>query len=141
MSIEEENKARQRRVWEEVINNRNLEIITELFASNYFYRSPLGMDVKGPEGFKQSMANMLKAFPDLHCTIDDMFAIEDKVVTRFTMQGTFTGKYGEITPTGKKFTVTCIIITRWVDGKEVEAWESMDTLAFYQQLGISPPNQ
>ena len=137
----EENIAGQRRVWEDVINKGNLAIIPELFAHSYFYRSPLGMDIKGPEGFKQSITMMRKAFPDLHCTIDDMFAIEDKVVTRFTMTGTFKGEMMGITPTGKKFTVAGIIITRWVDGKEVEAWESMDTLAFYQQLGIPIPAQ
>ena len=140
MSIEE-NKVGQRRVWEEVINKGNLEIIPELFAPNYLYRSPLGIEAKGPEGFKEAMGLMLKAFPDIHCTIDDMFAVGDKVVTRFTMQGTFKGEMMGITPTGKKFTVAGIIITRWVDGKEIEAWESMDTLAFYQQLGITPPGQ
>jgi steroid delta-isomerase-like uncharacterized protein len=135
----EENKAGQRRVWEEVFNKGNLAIIPELFAPNYFLRSPLGMDIKGPEGFKQSVAMMRTAFPDLHCTIDDMFAVEDKVATRFTITGTFKSEMMGIAPTGKKLTLTGIVITRWTGGKEVEAWESFDTLAFYQQLGISPP--
>ena len=140
MSVEE-NKAGQRRVWEEVINKGNFKIIPELFAPSYFYRSPLGIDIKGAEGFKQSLTMMRTAFPDIHCTIDDMFAVEDKVVTRFTISGTFKGEMMGIAPTGNKFTVAGIIITRWADGKEVAAWESMDTFAFFQQLGISPPGQ
>ena len=49
-----ENKTKQRRVWEEVVNNGNLAIIPELFAPDYVFRSPLGMEAKGPEGFKQT---------------------------------------------------------------------------------------
>lgn len=138
MSVEE-NKVKQRRVWEEVVNKGNLAVIPELFAPNYFFRSPLGIEVKGPEDFKQTVAMMRTAFPDIHVTIDDILAEGDKVATRFTMTGTFKGEFTGIAPTGKKFTATGIIITRWVGGKEVEAWESLDTLAFFQQLGISPP--
>ena len=63
------------------------------------------------------------------------------MTTRFTMTGTFKGEMMGIPPTGKKVTVTGIVITRWVGGKEVQAWESLDTLAFYQQLGIPIPPQ
>ena len=135
----EEYKAKQRRVWEEAFGKGNLEVIDELFAPSYYFRSPLGIDIKGAEGFKQNLAMMRSAFPDMHITIDDMIAEGDKVVTRFTLTATFTGDLMGITPTGKKVTVSGIVITRWEDGKEVEAWESLDTLAFYQQLGISPP--
>ena len=141
MSIEEKNKARQRRVIEEVINQGNLEIIPELFAPSYSYRTPLGGEAKGPEGFKQVMAMFRTAFPDIQLVIDDMFAAEDKVVIRFTYMGTFKGDLMGIAPTGKKCSVSGILITQWLDGKEVEAWESMDTLAFYQQLGIPIPSQ
>jgi predicted ester cyclase len=82
---------------------------------------------------------MRSAFPDMNISIDDMFATDDKVVTRFAMTGTFTGEMMGIPPTGKSISVSGIVVTRWEGGKEVEAWESMDTLAFYQQLGISPP--
>ena len=137
----EENKANQRRVFEEVLNKGNIEIIPELFTPDYFMRSPLGMEVKGPEGFKQLTTMFHTALPDFHCTIDDMFAEGDKVATRFTITGTFRGEMMGITPTGKKATIAAIVITRWEGDKEVEAWESLDTLGFYQQLGIKPPGQ
>ena len=136
----EENKANQRRVWEEAFGKGNLEVIDELFAPSYYFRSPLGIDIKGAEGFKQNLAMMRSAFPDMHISIDDMLADDDKVVTHFTLTGTFKGEMMGIAPTGKKVTVTGVVITRWVNGKEVEAWESLDTLAFYQQLGIPIPS-
>ena len=134
-----DNKARQRRVWEEVFNKGNLEIIPEFFAPKYSFSSPLGVEAKGAEGFKQMVAMMRSALPDLNVKIDDIFAEGDRVVTRFTFTGTFKGEMMGIAPTGKKATVSGIVITRWAGGKEVEAWESLDTLAWYQQLGISPP--
>ena len=140
MSVEE-NKAGQRRVWEEAFGKGNLEVIDELFAPSYSFKSPLGIDIKGAEGFKQNLAMMRSAFPDMNISIDDMLAVDEKVVTRFTMKGTFTGEMMGIPPTGKDISVSGIVITRWENGKEVEAWESIDTLAFYQQLGITPPER
>ena len=135
----EENMVNQRRVFEEGFNQKNLEVIDEFFAPSYSFKSPLGMDIKGAEGFKEILAIMQVAIPDLHVKIDDMLAADDKVATRFTMTGTFTGEMMGISPTGKSMSVSGIVITRWEDGKEVEAWESIDTLAYYQQLGITPP--
>lgn len=137
MSVEEENKAKQRLVWEEVFNKRNLAIAPEIWATDFVDHTPLG-DFKGGEGAKHT--NMLfTAFPDLHVTIDDMFAEDDKVVSRVTVTGTFKGEYYGIAPTGKKLTMRVILITQWVDGKEVEAWAAYDMLAFYRQLDITPP--
>ena len=133
-----ENKAKQGRVWGEVFNKGNLAIIPELFAPNYVYHSPLGMEAKGPEGFKQMVTMLRTAFPDVHVTIDDMVAEGDKVVTRFTFTATSKGEFMGIAPAGKKVTSTGILITRWVGGKEVEAWESLDTLGMMQQLGVVP---
>jgi len=138
MSVEE-NKANQRRVWEEVFNKGNLEIIPEFFAPGYTFHSPLGLKAEGPEGFKQMVAMVRKALPDLHVTVDDLFGEGDRVATRITMTGTFKGEMMGIPPTGNKMKNSVILITLWKDGKEVEAWEALDTLAFYQQLGIKPP--
>ena len=141
MSIEEENKARQRRVFEEVINERKIDLIPEYFASDYSISSPMGIGIEGADGFRQSLAAGIIAFPDVHYTIDDMFAEGDKVATRYTLTGTFKGELMGITPTGKRFEIIGILITRWVDGKEVEAWESRDMLDWYRQLGVTPPSQ
>lgn len=138
MSVEE-NKSSQRRVWEEVFNKGNLAVVDELFAPSYSFRSPLGIEAKGPESFKQMVAMMRAALPDIHVTVDDILGEGDKVVTRFTITGTFKGEMMGIAPTGKKGTFSGILITQWEGGKEVAAWESLDTLAFYQQLGIKPP--
>jgi steroid delta-isomerase-like uncharacterized protein len=137
MSIEEENKAKQHRVFEEALNKGNMAVVDEVIDTNYVSESPQGV-VKGTEAMKQGFANLRNAFPDIAFTVKDMIAEEDKVVSRVTCQGTHNGEFMGIAPTGKKMSINGIIITRWVDGKEVEAWEVIDMLGMMQQLGAIP---
>jgi len=44
-----------------------------------------------------------------------------------------------IAPTGKKISITSIVVTRWAEGKMVELWENADVLGAWQQLGVIPP--
>ena len=135
----EENKAKQLRVWEEIVNKGNMAVADELFATDYLYHGPVGMEFKGPEGLKQLITMFRNALSDFHVTVEDMFAEGDKVVSRITGRGTHTGELMGIAPTGKKTAVAGLIITRWVDGKEAETWEILDMLGLMQQLGVVPP--
>ena len=139
MSVEEDNKARQRRALEEVFAKQNLEIIPELFHPYWVEHRPEG-DLKYGEGTKNTDKFHI-AFPDLQVTIDDMIAEGDKTVTRVTMSGTFTGEFHGIAPTGKTAAIPGIVISHFAGGKEVEAWGSYDSLSMYQQLGVTPPTQ
>ena len=98
---------------------------------------PPGMPA-GIEGSKQFIGMYLTAFPDLHFTVEDMIAEGDKVVARLTTQGTQTGPFLGIPPTGKHTSIGCIDINRMAGGKIVEHWLEMDTLGLLQQLGAIP---
>ena len=135
----EENIAIIRRHWEEVINKGNLPVADENMATNYIYHGSGGQEFKGPEGFKQFIAMLRTAFPDLHATVEDIFAEGDKVAHRTTMRGSHRGDLMGIAPTGKQVTITTIVISRFAGGKEVEAWVNIDDLGMMQQLGIAPP--
>ena len=140
MSVEE-NKAMVRRVFEEAFNKGDMSIVDEIISPNYVYHGPMGMEFKGSEGLKQMLTIYHTAFPDIQATIEDIFAEGDMVAVRSTMSGTFKGEMMGIAPTGKNLTITGIVISHFVGGKEVEAWGSMDTLAMFQQLGVTPPSQ
>jgi len=140
MSVEK-NKATMRRVFTEVFNKGNFAITPELIAPNYVFRSPLGMEFKGPNGFTQMVAMSRTAFPDLSLTIDDILAEEDKVALRYTLRGTFKGDLMGIPPTGKQITIKASLFVRLAGGKEVEAFEFFDSLDMYRQLGILIPPQ
>ena len=137
MSVEE-NKATVHRLVNEVFNKGNTSIIPELIAPGYFYDSPLGIKVKGQEGFAQFVGMARNAFPDLRMTVENLIGEGDKLAGSFTLNGTFTGNLGDIKPTGKKNNKKFAIFYRFENGKELEAVEFEDMLAFYQQLGIKP---
>jgi steroid delta-isomerase-like uncharacterized protein len=134
---EEQNKALEKKAFAE-LNKGNLAIIDEIFAPHYTYHVA-GMEAMDREGLKEAMKMMYSAFPDFHMEIEDMIAGGDKVVTRCTMSGTHKGTLMGLPPTGKKVNYETVLVARFVDGKEVEAWEVADFLSMYRQLGLIPP--
>jgi predicted ester cyclase len=73
----DDNKALVRYV-EEVLNNKNLALIDELFASTFIDHDSSMPEAKGPAGVKRFAAMAHASFPDLHFTIEDMVAEGDK---------------------------------------------------------------
>ena len=116
----EENKAIARRGFEEVWNQRKLEVIDYIFAADYVGHINDSPDFNGPAGYKQLIAMYLRAFPDHQFTIEDQIAEGEKVVTRWTSTGTHKGELMGIPPTGVQSTVTGITINRIAGGKVVE---------------------
>ena len=136
----EQNKAMDRRVYEEAWNGGNLAVIDEVVAANYVDHDPQPIGaLEGVEGLKQSVAMYRTAFPDVHFTIEDHIAEGDLLVTRWMARGTHQGAFMGIPPTGKQAMVTGISITRWASGQVAEGWTNFDALGLLQQLGAVPP--
>lgn len=134
-----DHKTTARRVIEEVWNKGNLDALNEVVAPHYVGHDTLGPQIQGLEGFKKRVHSIRTAFPDLHLTIEDMFQDGDVVITRFNSRGTQKGNFQGIAPTGKHCDVSGITISRFSDGKIVEAWVQTDALGLMQQLGAVPP--
>ena len=131
----EENKALVRRFYDEVTNGRNVAFLDELLAPNFEGFAVEGSDNgQNREEFKHMISMMLNAFPDRHQIIHDWVAENDKVVTRWTVQGTQQGEYLGIAPTGKRVKFSGMDIFRVVDGKIVKVWAEVDMLDVRQQL-------
>jgi len=69
--------------------------------------------------------------------VDDMVAEGDKVATRWTMRARHTGHFMGVAPTGRELAFSGTVIDRFVDGKVVEAWETVDMLGLMRQLGAT----
>jgi steroid delta-isomerase-like uncharacterized protein len=138
--MSDQNKALSRRNFEEVWNQRKLEVIDQLVAANSVLHDPSvpGGKVEGSKGYRQFVEIYLTAFPDVRFTINDQIADGNKVATRWTGTGTHKGALMGIAPTGKRSTVTGITIDRYENGKAVESWTNYDTLGMFQQLGVVP---
>lgn len=136
----ETNKAVCRRMLDQMYNQHRLDLMPEFFTEDlvvYLGRasrdSPIGI-----EGFKERVTMALAAFPDIQLTVNDEIAEGDKVVYRWTVEGTHQGEFGDIPPTGKTITRAGIAIYRLVNGKIAENWLFADEVDFMQQLGVLP---
>ncbi len=140
MSIEEENKEVARRVIDEVFNNKNMSVLSDLVSLNCVYHGSLG-EYKGPEGLREIISAYHNAFPDIHATIDEMVAEGNTVAFRLSIQGTFKGEMMGMAPTGRQLNTVEGVFIHFEGGKEVETFPFSDGMTFFQQLGIPFPNQ
>jgi steroid delta-isomerase-like uncharacterized protein len=135
--MSEENKTIARRWFEDLWNKGNLSVADEVLAPTYVHHDLSTPDFgRGPESEKKRVTHYRTAFPDLHLTIDDLIAENDKIVVRWTCRGTHKGDLSGIAPTGKGFTLTGVSISRISAGKAVEGWVNWDALGMFQQLGV-----
>jgi steroid delta-isomerase-like uncharacterized protein len=137
-AMSEENEALVRRYFEEIWDNGNLELIDELFTTNFVRHGPVGTEggeVRGLEGFKDLVSSYRTGLPDLRIPIEDLIAEGDRVVTRWTAYGTHQGELLGNAPTGNQASVTGILVDRVSGGKIEEEWVAYDTLHFMQQIG------
>ncbi len=123
--MSEENKGIVRRYYEEVLNQRRLEVFDELadpqFRSYLAKGGSVDLSV-----YKQAIAGSLAAMPDLHVTVEDQIAEGDKVAPRWTARGTSQVEFAGIRPQGQPLTVTAIHIHRIQGGKFIEHWEAIN---------------
>ena len=133
-------KSLMRRFVDEFQSEGDEAVADELLADNFRnHTAPPGMS-PDKQGVKAYFAAFRRAVPDLHAQVHDMLADGDKVVTRKTFHGTHTGEFMGLPATGNAISVDVIDIVRVRDGKFVEHWNVLDTLALMRQMGgVAPP--
>lgn len=114
------------------------ETIDEVFAPDVLIRTPLPVDATGAQAMKEVFGRLLRAFPDLHVTVEDVIEEGDKLVSRNVVTGTHEGDYMGLPPTGRSVTYNEIFILRFVDGRIAETWGVVDVLSQMRQLGAIP---
>lgn len=124
------------RLWDEAFNNGAVEVLDELVRSEF---TNFGLTTNGPQFLTQLINAQRAAFPDMHFTVEQMFAVEDWVLTKARWAGTFTGPFpfiglDGVAPTGRRFDVDHVHAFRLVDGKIAEHWAVRDDLTMHSQL-------
>ena len=133
--MSEANETVLRRLIDEVINNGDFSVLTELVEPDYIYRSP-DQELEGPEALKGLLAAYRVAFPDLNVSIDDLVNGGEKVAVSITLTGTHQGDLMGIPATGRPVNLQGMILSNFRDGRIVEEFEVLDMLAMFQQLGV-----
>ncbi|MSQ28948.1 MAG: hypothetical protein EXR68_00440 [Dehalococcoidia bacterium] len=79
-----------------------------MFASDVIDHNAALGQAPGRESLKQLNGGFRTALPDTQMTIDDMIAEGDKIVWRWTAQGTHLAPLMGIPPTNKRVTISGI---------------------------------
>ena len=134
----EENKKLVLHWKDEIWNKRNLNIVDELYSTDYIgHIVGAPGPVRGRETLKRMIVPYFAAF-DIHITSEFLIAEGDMVAVYDTFHFKHTGAFQGIPPTGKEATLTSTDIYRIVDGKIVEQWTEANMLSLMQQLGVIP---
>ena len=137
----EANNAIAEKFFNSVWNKGDFSVLDTLISPDADDHSTVGghpKTEKGSASFRAIVSMFRGAMPDIKLTIDDEVYVGDKVVHRWTLNGTDTGGVMGMPPSGKKLTFTGITTVRMADGKIVERWANVDELGLLQQLGVVP---
>ncbi len=103
--------------FEDFVNKRNASVIRKNMASDFYDHDGPGGKPAGVEGDEQMMLKMYQAMPDLHLTIEEMIAENDKVVCRNIWRWTDTS--------GKKMQFHGFVLWRFEGEKIAERWATV----------------
>ena len=129
-------------IWDEIINNRNLDNFNE---DNFDTNITLIMspeNVVGIEAAKDFYNNYLTGFSDIQFTVKNIFGQGDNIAKHWNFKGKHTGNFFGIPPTGKTVDIDGVTLAKMKNGKIAQEQDFLDNMAFMQQLGIvsSPDN-
>ncbi len=140
MSTIDQNESIARRIFEEIWQQHNLDVIDELVAEEYVLHDPSMPELDWPngrEGYRQ-MAEMGSEMLDGDIELEQLIPAGEYVTVRWSQTGTHVGQMGSIEPTNEEVTVTGIEIDRFEDGLLVETWQEVNLLPMLIQIGEVP---
>ena len=125
-------------VWDEIINNRKLDMFNDSNFTKRVVMHASPSDVVGIDSARAYYANYLTGFSDISFTIKDVFGMGNKLVKHWNFKGTHTGIFFGIPATNKKVDIDGVTLVRMESGKIAEERDFFDNLEFMQQLGLIP---
>jgi steroid delta-isomerase-like uncharacterized protein len=134
----QENKLVVTRYYEEVLNQREVELLDQLAVEDYVEHDPFPGYGNGRADLKARAQILHEAFNPLRIVVEDIIAEGDKVAVRWTSNGTHSGSFLGIPPTSAQFSIAGIDIHVLKGGRLAEHWHVIDQLAQMQQLGLIP---
>jgi len=126
------------RGWHESLNQRNLDMLDGLLASDIVHHSATFPDTEGPAGVTRILGAAFTGFPDVRWTVEDVIDEGDLVAVRFRADGSHLGEFQGYPPTGRPVVWTGINIFRIECGRIVESWSEVDGVGRLEQIGVLP---
>ena len=135
-ALEEQNKELIKNFFD-AVDSGNAENMRDYYSPETVSYSPSGVSdpMSGDEDIKLTKM-YVQAFPDLSHNIEELYAVDNKVIVRLITEGTHVGELEGFPPPGNTIKVSSIYIITIKNGKIIEIRADVDMLGFYQQLGM-----
>src|SRR3954451_13402062 len=131
--------AKERRIrgpWGGAFNARELDVLDAITAPDFVNHNALAGTPRGPEGHRQVVERLWKAFPDAHFEIEHLASDGDTVICIGTMSGTHEGTLLGVRATGRKVEWRQCHMYRFDEsGRTVEHDAIRDDVSLLRQLG------
>ena len=124
---------------EEGINLGGIDSIAQFVWEDVVEQVPFPGQGPGLEGLKDVLRGMRSAFPDLHFSVEEQIAEDDKVLTRFEWTGTHRSDFLGVPATGRPVKVWGMVLDRLQDGRIKDTRIIMDILGLMMQLDAFTP--
>lgn len=129
-------QERVRAFWQQAFNGRDLDVIDAITAPTFVNRNALPGTPPGPEGHRQVVERLWKAFPDAHFEIEHLAGDGDTVICVGTMSGTHQGTLLGVLATGRRVEWRQCHLYRFDDsGRAVEHDAIRDDVGLLRQFG------
>jgi len=136
-TLEEQNKAVIRRLYEEVMGKSNWGVADALFHPDYVDHLPI-MVTPDRDGLLESVEVARHGFPDATAEFVHEIAEGDYVTIHVKVDaGAHKGTYLGQPPSGRPVTWTETHVWRVVDGKIAEHWGDFSLFQIMQQIGAT----
>lgn len=140
----DENKRAVRRHFDEVLNLGHLDVIDEIYASEYVLDAPFSQDgtvrdrstTSGRDGLKERVQLFRHAFPDIIFQVEEILAEGESVAARYLFSGTQLGPFGDIAATGRPISVPGTLVAHFAAGEIYEAFSAFDSGEMLRQLQV-----
>ena len=139
MDSSEQTTALIRRL-EDAMNSRRLDLLDDVVAPDFVRHCEAtpDFDVRSLDDFKQFLRSNTETFPDNTQTFRQIVADGDRAGIWVTYEGTQTGAFGPVPPTGRKTTFDFGGVLHVRGGKIAELWVTWDNMTIMGHLGLLP---
>jgi steroid delta-isomerase-like uncharacterized protein len=135
-TVEQANARAVRQLYENYLNENCTDLLPSLVSEDVAFHSVT--EEKGIAAYAALTDRLRIAFHEMHFTLLDLIASDDRVVVRWTMDATHAGPLAGIPATGKRVQQHGTVIYRLENGRIAEVWAQMDRMGMLQQLGVDP---
>ena len=120
----------------DIMNSHDADRFVELVSETYVNHNP-GV-APGRAGVVAFMRHWFDTLSNTRVTVEDAFAVGDRVVGRYTYRARHTGPFVGVPASGAEITMRSIDIWRFENDRFVEHWDELNLLEVMQQMGVIP---